>query len=194
MQAGPLPANVGGDAGAHHGHAVPLPGPGPAQRVPGPARRCRVSTRRGIEAVEPVAEDPGSLVRDERVLAPPAQAVGGCIQRVQVDQAPEGVLRRAVVGGVIPVDRVAEIGEPTEDLLEAAAVDPGSYRPRAGPRAPSSAAGSASSASAQGARARSRGRAGEPASAAPPSSCRRPPCSPTRTQAGAARRRSRTCL
>ena len=86
-------------------------------------RRMLVAALRGIERIEAVTEDARRVVRDERVLAPPARTVHGVV-RVEIDEAAEAVGRGAEARRAEAVDRLAVIREAAEDRLEAAAVDP----------------------------------------------------------------------
>src|SRR5438132_8268386 len=92
--------------------------------VPRPARGRDVTATGRVTTEKAVAEDAGALVAHERVLAPPAVSIGGCIQSVQVEQAAEPVRRRPQPCRPIAIHRTAEVGESPEDLLEATGGDP----------------------------------------------------------------------
>src|SRR5437868_7388565 len=122
MQPGALPADVRGDTGSRHGQAVALADPGAAGVGARPARLCGVATARRVMAVEAVAEDAGAFVADERVLTPPAASVGRRIQGSEVAQSAEPIGWRSHPRRSVAVHRTAEIGEPTEDLMETATI------------------------------------------------------------------------
>src|SRR5512133_298563 len=122
VEAGALPHHVGRHAGALHSDAVHLPGPRPALLVRRPAR-VRVAPDVRVPREEAVAEHPRRPVRDERVLAEPAGAVGRVV-RVQVEEAPVLVGRVPEVGRPEAANADALVGVLAEDRLEAAAVDP----------------------------------------------------------------------
>src|SRR5205807_7671358 len=95
---------------------------GPALRVRSPPR-MRVPVDVRVELVEAVAEQPWRPTRDERVLARPARPVGRIV-RVEIDEPPVAVRRRAVQRGAEPAHAPAPVRVPPEEMLEAAAVDP----------------------------------------------------------------------
>jgi hypothetical protein len=76
VQSGHDDAHVGRDSRADHVEPVP-------RTVPGPTLR---------ERIEAVTEDPRRLVRQERVLAPPAFSVP-LVERVDIDVAAVVVVR-----------------------------------------------------------------------------------------------------
>ena len=76
-----------------------------------------------VEGIEAVAEDAGRVVRDERVLPPPAPPVARVVG-VEVDEPAVTVERRPVAVGVKAVDGTASVREPAEEVVEAPAVDP----------------------------------------------------------------------
>src|SRR5439155_23058812 len=76
-----------------------------------------------VEPIEAVAEGAGRVVWDERVLAAPAGPVGR-VEGIQVAQAAVAVGGRAVARRPEAVYRDAAPGELSEDLHEAAVVDP----------------------------------------------------------------------
>src|SRR5437899_3356855 len=89
-----------------------------------------------IELEEAVAPDSRRVVRDERVLAPPAAAVARVV-RVEEDQPSVAVGRRAHTSRAEAVDRLSVVRVLPEQLVEATAVDPVGprveLRDRAGP-------------------------------------------------------------
>src|SRR6202043_4206065 len=96
------PTDVGRDTGPVRGKPILLAGAGSAGR--GFPRRVLIAAAGGIEGVEAVAETAGRLVRHEGVLAPPARPVGRSGQHVEIHEAAVAAGRRAIAGGVEPVD------------------------------------------------------------------------------------------
>ena len=121
MQGAVAPQHVGRDAGTRSGQAIHVAVALRAQA--GEARGVRVAARARVVLEEAVAEDPGRVMGDERVLALPAAAVCRVVG-VEVEQPAVAVRGRSEVRCPEAVHGLAEIRVATEQMVEAAVVDP----------------------------------------------------------------------
>src|SRR5919201_1184462 len=115
------PHDVGRDAGA--GRRKPVHVAVAHWAHPVEARRMGIATGIGGVLEEAVAEDARRVVRDKRVLALPAGAVGRVV-RVEVEQPTVAVRGGAEVGRAEAVDRLSEVRVAAEQVVEPTAVDP----------------------------------------------------------------------